>query len=491
MKKITLLLLFSLSFVIFGQQYQPFSQNVSKRFQKLTNPQESDYFFHSLSETVNGDTLSFRQYHTSQPENYGVYVPSCPSWGGTSGLKLDTTWLGNLIHYNTFTKELMLTNESGTMLTFDFGISIGDSSLFYSDGSLNYYILNQGSSFSPIYSIMDSIKHFQIRPFDNSGNLYSSELEGFDIQLSKNNGIISFINCLEFPYIQEGFTLQGQTNPLIGNYQMTYDIAYPWNVGDIIQYKGIANYPIGMGKTYLTLQITGRTETTDSVRIDFVKTAVNSFPPQIPGFQPNFNSPIKFKKNTPIIEHPHNILIETNTKLNHFRESETQFCTDRSQLLSNEEFAYYCDSCGCCLGFDGNQTVNTNVVYTEGLGISDVIIVDYGFIVGGGTARTAFVIYSMVNGVECGDKWTSVDEYDPVEMIKLFPNPNKGTFSIEANSIIESCTVFSTVGKIMYSSSSLGSKTIDINLPEISPGVYLVRVDVSNSLSLFKQFVIE
>ena len=49
--------------------------------------------------------------------------------------------------------------------------------------------------------------------------------------------MLSFINCYDFPSLEQGLELQGQTNPTIGNYQLTYDACYPWTTGDIIQYS--------------------------------------------------------------------------------------------------------------------------------------------------------------------------------------------------------------------------------------------------------------
>src|SRR5690606_19747306 len=104
--------------------------------------------------------------------------------------------------------------------------------------------------------------------------------------------------------------LKGQSNPLIGEYQLTYSDIYPWQPGDIIQYRGSKSYVEGMftNGTYRTLTITNRVETVDSVWIyfDSYTQQVISFPEDNSTVTLPLSNPIVFRKDKSIRNAPHN-----------------------------------------------------------------------------------------------------------------------------------------------------------------------------------------
>jgi len=62
--------------------------------------------------------------------------------------------------------------------------------------------------------------------------------------------------------------------------------------------------------------------------------------------------------------------------------------------------------------------------------------------------------------------------------VKVFPNPSNGNFAIEIKNF-ESCTdvrVFNLLGEKVYQSSAKSTSNHVINLPEITMGIYLVKV---------------
>ena len=98
---------------------------------------------------------------------------------------------------------------------------------------------------------------------------------------------------------------------------------------------------------------------------------------------------------------------------------------------------------------------------------------------------------------------TSATQYtlivDPVydsdsEIINLYPNPNDGQFTIDiystppgANSSI---TVVSLTGKTVYNNTmSEQERSMEINLPNISAGTYILMVTNGNSICTTKKFI--
>ena len=220
----TALALFLGTTFCFGQNFQPFHESMSKRFMNADDSSDDDYFFHVDSLVVSGDTTIFYQYHTKQFTGMvGIDPPGCSFWGGSTGEMLDTTWLGNQLNWNSATQELLLKNESNEPLTFDFGLTTGNTSQFYSNGTTNYDITYASAGTENFFGVSDSVKTFTISATDNGGNPIPSPLNGFEIKLSKNYGLLTFINTLVFPSVEQGQELRVQINQTLGDYQLTYD----------------------------------------------------------------------------------------------------------------------------------------------------------------------------------------------------------------------------------------------------------------------------
>lgn len=77
------------------------------------------------------------------------------------------------------------------------------------------------------------------------------------------------------------------------------------------------------------------------------------------------------------------------------------------------------------------------------------------------------------------------------EQIKVFPNPNSGSFSLEIPTTLKDATVtiVNSVGATMYSAPIQGKATI--NLHAQAKGVYFVKVNSSNHKQLVKKVVVE
>ncbi|GAB5418569.1 MAG: hypothetical protein Crog4KO_03260 [Crocinitomicaceae bacterium] len=389
----------------FAQNFTPFNFDSPTRFREVVNPSNDDYFFFAYDSTHNGASIQLKQY--LKKSNYFDFSnnPNCVSWGGPPHPLADTTWLGQKIEYDTANQILLLQNDSSEVLSFDFSINLGDSSVFYSNGAFKYFIRFDGVGNELIIDSTDSVKKFSIWKYDLSDNLLPSVLNGFELKLSDNYGLISLFDVTNFPGMEVPLQLMGHANPSIGYYQMTYDELYPWQAGDTLEYRGIHPITGSFGQHYtsshIVLVIDNRVETADSVFIySTTENQVDEIPGTAPVYPPFYNitvpSLLAFKKGEPIILQPQDSYTTAATMITF---DSVLMCGNRGQLFIDESWNLYCDSCNCWVPYDGNGTDALRKKYTAGLGVTYQRIQRYG---NWSDFRTAELIYSNVNGIQCG-----------------------------------------------------------------------------------------
>lgn len=399
-----LVFLFSITFVnvMFSQAYTPFNKDCPKRFMNPVDPLDNDYFFYSTHTSISGDTTIFNQYLRESSQTIDVTGTECEGWGGWIQPTADTTWIGRQFSFNSLTKELIINNSQGEELTFNFNLNIGDSLGFYTDNNSEYYIRYDNNTQELVIDSIDLVKTFSIWQYDIGGALIPSPLNGFEIKLSENYGLISFIDCHSFPTITKGLTLMGQLNPSIGYYQLTFDEVFPWNPGDTLELEGehyITNWGIStINKDLIT--ILDRVETSDSVWIYLnIESQIDKIPngaPSHPGaYNIQYPNPIVFKKGANISAFPNKTIHQSTT---HLYDSVNN-CGTRGRLNIYEDFNDYCDSCDCFTPFDGDLSGITKVEYQEGLGMVYSTSQAYGNF---DIYKAAELIYSNIGGVQCG-----------------------------------------------------------------------------------------
>lgn len=494
---IPFLLCFSL--VGISQNYMPFNSQVSKRFVDPINQNDDDYFFYATSDTIIGDSIIFDQYYTTQPGESDEF-PECNFWGGGGDPKLDTTWLGNQIVYDQNTNILSLKNEQLQNLVFDFGVALNDSSLFYNADSVKYYIKFDALSFDDIYGQTDFVKHFKIHTYNQNGDSINTALTGFDILLAEDLGLISFIDCYYFPNILKAVSLRGQTNPLIGNYQLTYDDAYPWHTGDIVQYKGdIWSYDnFALKETYEKMTITSRVETIDSVwiyyesEINFVVVPDDLPEDELPSIYMPLPNPISYKKNELILKRPINYARRIEYPTGEFySEDSTTTCNEYERLNFEPWFVFYCDSCRCYGWYDGFGTSIEfkSFVRTKG----QTYLFSYGYGGPQGSEGNWFVnqIYSNINGVECGTEWVLGIDEKKKDLLEIFPNPSNGKFTLLLPFPSKSIYVTDLNGREVFRTNDLQIGSIIIDLELLKSGIYILHVLFDDELTRRKQIIIQ
>jgi hypothetical protein len=478
-----------------AQNYIPFNSDVSKRFVNPLNESENDYFFYSTSDTIVGDTIIFNQYYSLQFGEYSDY-PECGFWGGGGDPKLDTTWLGNQIFYNQNTEHLTIKNEISQNLVFNFGIALKDSSMFFETDSINYYIKYDALSVEDIFGQTDNVKHFKILTYNQNGDSINTALTGFEILLGEDLGLISFINCYYFPDILNVVELMGQTNPLIGVYMLTYGDAFPWQIGDVIQYRGHRSYPgENYSKiTYETMTVTLREETIDSVWIFYdsdIHIISNPGGPPISSVFIPLPNPIAYRKNEFIIKTPHNYArrFEYPSGVFYYEGTENN-CFGHNRLRIIEEFVSYCDSCRCYGAGDGFGSSVKRKYFVQNQGYTFLGSTDYGPPWEADNWSVS-QIYSSINGVECGTEWVvGINEYEK-DLMEIFPNPSDGNFTITLPSQPKFLFVTDMKGREVYRRNNLKAGFEKINLESVSPGCYIIHVQFNDEITHRQQIILQ
>ncbi|NVK62988.1 MAG: T9SS type A sorting domain-containing protein [Flavobacteriales bacterium] len=471
------------SLIGFSQNYQPFGQNSSKRFFDVDSLTNDNYFFYNDYSTSSGDTTYFTQYR--KLVHIQDYTEYCTFWGGASGLFLDTTWLGITIKWNNVTRELSLLNNHAEAINFDFNLPIGASAPFYSNGSIEYRIEHSATVLSSFYNITDSVQLFEIQAFDPGGTPIASALNGFEIKLSKNYGIMSFINCFEFPALEQKFMLKGNTFPDFGEYSLTNDLAYPWQTGDQLQYR---NSRLGQGANqynYQMLTVTDRVETADSVWIYLTSALIEPSP----AFGGPFNhqrsaQPIIYRKGSFVTYLPTN---RSNYEIPIYGPlvfrgewTDTNFCGDSLKAVSSSGyFQYLCDVCQCYGQYDGHGSSTSSQTYLENFGVSSRRHEPYGYLMNG-TGLGSLLIYADVNGVTCGNLWADLDELNTFNL-ELFPNPTNDLVTINSEFQMEEITIRDFSGRIVRELSNINQKETTLSLTDLQNGAYILEVKANNS----------
>jgi hypothetical protein len=101
--------------------------------------------------------------------------------------------------------------------------------------------------------------------------------------------------------------------------------------------------------------------------------------------------------------------------------------------------------------------------------------------------------YRKIDGVDIGDKDLVIDfgenEEEEVEeaAIAVYPNPNNGTFTLNAgNSEEKDIYIYNALGEIVYQKNNTSERTVDINITNVPKGIYLVKVVLDDKTKTIK-----
>ncbi|WP_317896997.1 T9SS type A sorting domain-containing protein [Aurantibacillus circumpalustris] len=487
--KTTVLFLF-ISSVIVAQNFSPFNANVTKRFYNSATATDNSYFFYADSShhPAPGKTI-FYQYFTSKQPASAVSATNCGFWGGGAMLIADTTWLGAQIIYDSLSQHLLLKNYVGDTLDFDFSIQLGDSAKFYENNTDKYFIKATQTQNETIYSVNDTVKTFTILHFNSLNQVVNSALQGKQIKLSKETGLISFIDTYHFPGVEKHFVLQGQLNPLIGIYQMRFEDLYPFQPGDSLQYFGSNSMACYYVWSY---RIVSRQETADSVTITFNKSIFNTgnAPLNACLVVDAYPNTLTFQKNSDIIGFPYNRLDHKSyplAKLGSYGEGfetrtegySTTNCGNRLVYMGKALAARYCSSCACIGNSDAyNMTLPTKY-YANGIGMYYMNVATFKNM--GQSNSYLSLGYSSIGGNVCGTYYAvGLPKYE-LSDFSVYPNPAKDELTISAP--IDEISIISADGTTVQ---SIFQPASTIAIGHLPPGLYILKLRKGDSIAYTK-----
>ena len=282
----------------------------------------------------------------------------------------------------------------------------------------------------------------------------------------------------------------GQINPTLGDYQLTYDECYPWQVNDVLQYSIYRNEGFNGPPpytSYQTVTVVDRIETADSVKLYFSSiNQVTSQGTSVSAYGMD-TSPLFFKKGTPISELPWNKSRVVYPIVN-VTEDSTEHCGFHGAFSFSESFTVYCDSCLCYGSADGfGQSVEYNE-YVKNYGLFKRSYSEYGPLWDVGSGNSTLV-YSNVNGVECGTFWNATDEL-PTFVLSVSPNPTKDQLTIVSDHLIDQIKVIDLTGRSVLILSGIYQNKREISLASFQKGAYILEV-TSNGFTQKKTIVRE
>jgi hypothetical protein len=266
MKKLATLFFLICATFASAQDYTPFNSGTVKFFQS-NQFADSTYGFSIDSLTVSGNDSLFFPYN-----KVGEIIPTdlCEFWGPLECWAHNRPiWIGFEISTDNQGGYQFLTN-AGEMLTFDFNIQQGDSTLFYQDDEQQFHLNCVDRDTATILAIADSIKYFNILHLDDAGNpVLNSPLHNLPLRIGKELGLIDFIRIDHFPNILEHVTLIGNKSPMAGRINITNADLHDHQPGDIIQYHDYYNQDPGPPwenySKYIRHHYLERTDTPDSI----------------------------------------------------------------------------------------------------------------------------------------------------------------------------------------------------------------------------------
>jgi hypothetical protein len=87
------------------------------------------------------------------------------------------------------------------------------------------------------------------------------------------------------------------------------------------------------------------------------------------------------------------------------------------------------------------------------------------------------------------DTANAINDYDIRNRIKVFPNPSKGIFNINFESItVQKITVLNAVGQTIFAETNILNQPYTLNLSQFENGIYFLKIEDDNFCSVIQLF---
>ncbi len=512
MKKILLCILLFTAFFCNAQNYRCLQAGFKHYF---TN---SNGYLRGIridSTAISADSIIYYPYHTPR----GYYSPS------GSGTVLDSTsgsWLGKHVVQRS-DGTFIFDNLWKDSVVIKTQANIGDSWTFYHDTTTLYYVATLTSIDTlTVLGVVDSVKTILITAHNPAGIVVADPVDSFQIVLSKNHGFVKVFDLYTFPYhapdsaYRQGldyyldYVLSFSSAPtkansvfsLIAFVNPSIQDLYGWDVGDVYEYSSCNDYFEHYGAScypveYYYLDTVTAVSTSASGTNYSINSQVSTYIapwPVNPLSWPAGPFIYSSAENVGALNCDSSLLIDTvempeeynNANLYSIVPDDTTYCATGT-LYS-------------VLGFGTSGSINgvlyfpifenfvgpTNYKYPLGLlnhyasgAGTDGFLVD-----------SKNLIYYEHDGHTCGNRFippTSVNNINvPAETITISPNPATSELTISSSDKIASVSIYNLLGQTIYNN-QYNSKSVQVNVASLPPGVYFVKVNGSYVQKFVKQ----
>lgn len=493
MKILTYISLFAFPFCVSAQNYAPFNQLISKRFYNINNISEDSHYFHADSVSQIGDTTYYHNYRPIIDSSWDLEPgDDCQFWGGVVYVLDTNRFTGNTVRFNSSANTLVFANHLSENIQFNFSLGINDSSLIYEDSTYTYWLKLTAETIETFWDQTDSVKIFTILQYDHLNNAVNSEIHNYTIRLSKNHGLLSFLTVYSFPQAVKLLDLKGQTNPAMGAYSIRYEDLYPYQVGDILQYKGSASgssTSFGYGWLLTSYEVTSREETADSVKIYF--SYFTAQPPiPFPGggswatYGYHLPNPLIYPKNKFYVEIPTNHKnVPASGKPIFINENISTHCNiSNDDITIGEKFVSFCDSCLCFGGADGYGSYVSSRSAVKNIGITWGNKIAYNWM---DNINYSFnLIYFKIGNYECGERQylNNTNLHDPV--IKIYPNPAEKYIIIESPLNYKKIILKNMLGQEFNVAYTHENNSYKLSLDDLPSGDYFLNLTYESQVQV-------
>lgn len=457
-----------------AQDYQLFNVNSRKVYQTNSDSAQTySVIFDSVVVNNNSTIL----YPNRDINFYPLDPGNCSMWGPCFERNAPT-WIGISVEkvangvYN-------FVNSDMEILDFNFNIDPYGLHVFYEDDVQRFtYQYDPTIETYTIDGIVDSVKVYYIIHTTLSGSVIMSELQGREIIVGKDLGLIKFFVVNGFPDVLIPLTLLGTNSPDanspdVGLTKITYADIYDYYPGDEIQYieysfdyngPPFLNYHRYLKETYLErnetdefLNYTVATElfysdsldvTKDTIVLSYVKnTVIAEIPFEFENSENKINTSLRMVNHFGV---NHWLYSEDNFYLN------LLFCGDRNLWCTTEdtyEYTYRGYELGLGLCIQGWRLFNDR-----------------------GNGKD--VVYYKKDGVKYGDEVVvNVNNlYVDKGRLKIVPNPAKDNVRIEGDFVNGAVFCIKDLnGRYVVQSEKLNKEQV-IDVSHLTPGVYLLLV---------------
>ncbi len=159
-------------------------------------------------------------------------------------------------------------------------------------------------------------------------------------------------------------------------------------------------------------------------------------------------------------------------------------------LVLDGRYARSCDSGNTFYDVDAfNGNMNEEVLLLEF--VNDTL----GFLISRNLITNAYRLWKTTNGggsngaqILTNIFYANVEELEKEQQVLVYPNPNSGSFHIQAESIIQNVTLFSADGRVCLER-EVNSTELELNATHLAKGSYFVHISTSKGQLVKKVMV--